>query len=122
MRGSKPVTGLYVICSSRPQAQLSKRRGGYREHPLEGLHVYAREAFSPDVLGQREKDIVRMLPQWIEDVRSVAQDPRASFFFVDMQHRESLTDAIRRGLALPLVARADPVVLVDRERRSASGM
>jgi protein gp37 len=83
--------------------------------------AYVREAIAPDTLGALEGQQVRILPQWIEDIGSVANDPEASFFFVEMRNRESVQHAVERGLSLPLVRRDDLLIHPDRERRSPFG-
>lgn len=115
------MTGLYVICSKCPQKQLSKRRNGYNEYFDGSNYAYAREAISPDILGVKEGEKIRMLPQWVQDVGSVAGDPETSFFFVDMKNRESIEQAIERGRSLPIARRSDLLLQPDRERRSAFG-
>ncbi|RWR04715.1 hypothetical protein [Paenirhodobacter populi] len=115
------MTGLYVICSKRPQKQLSMRRNGYQEYFDGHSYAYAREAISPDTLGVSEGERVRMLPQWVQDVGSVSGDPEASFFFVEMKNRESAEQAIERGRSLPVSKRSGLLLLPDRERRSAFG-
>lgn len=115
------MTGLYVICSKKPQTQLSRRRNGFQEYVFGATFAYVREAVSPDTLGVREGEKVRMLPQWIEDVGSVATDPEASFFVVEMKNRESVRQAVERGLSLPLARRDDLLICPDQERRSPFG-
>ena len=114
------MTGLYVIVSGRRQAQLSSRRNGYRHVALDGAHGYVREDHNSGFLGTREGDRVRMSSQWLADIGAVADDPGATFFFVECRYREPLPDAIRRGLALPVGKADDPALRVDAERRRAA--
>lgn len=84
------------------------------------MHGYVREDHNSGFLGTREGDRVRMSSQWLADIGAVADDPGATFFFVECRHRETLPDAIRRGLALPVGKADDPALRVDAERRRAA--
>ena len=114
------MTGLYVIVSSRGQEQLSKRRNGYQHYRLDGADAYVREDHNSDFLGKRRGDRLDMSSQWLSDIATVADDPEATFFFVDAKNRETVPDAIRRGLALPVSRAAGSSLVVDAERRLAA--
>jgi hypothetical protein len=114
------MSGLYVIWSRRSYDQLLRRRQGYGHLELDGGTAYFREEHNTDFLGRREGSHIRMMSQWFADIRMVAEDPTSTIFFVDMKGRESVEDAIRRGLALPVVRAAHAQLLVDSERRLAS--
>lgn len=116
------MTGLYVICSEKPQEHLSRRRGGYREIVLRGACFYVREEHNSEMLGSRDHGRVRMLPQLIEDVRSVRDDPHASCFFVEQKGRETLEEALERGKELPVGRSTGSWLAVDEERRLASSL
>ncbi|NKX44477.1 hypothetical protein [Roseicyclus persicicus] len=116
------MTGLYVVFSKRRQEQLTSRRNGYRQYILDDGFGYVREEHDTDFLGDRQIDRVRMSDQWIADILSVKEDPHATFFFVDNRHRESVPDAIRRGLNLPLGRTPDGTVHIDRARHLASDL
>ena len=116
------LTGLYVICSRRRQAQLSKRRQGYGEHRVGDLHAYVRQEHNSRDLGRREGARIHLLPRFLEDVRSVASDRHATFFFLEWRNREPIEDAIGRGNGLPLSGRIEPWLLIDEERRSCGSM
>ncbi len=111
------MTGLYVIWTSRRNDQLVLRRRGYRQVEIDGAKACFREDHNTDFLGAREGNQVRMSSQWIADIRTVAEDPASTAFFVEMRNRESVEDAIRRGLALPVSRSDHPSILVDVERR-----
>ncbi len=98
---------------------LVKRRLGYREYPLDSSFAYAHEVNGPDDLGVVKGDEVSLLPKLIEDVRSVSDDPDATFFYLEMQNRESVEDAIKRGLALPVSRHRQMFLHANKERRSA---
>lgn len=114
------MSGLYVIWSRRRYDELLRRRQGYGHLDLDGGAAYFREEHNTDFLGRREGSHIRMMSQWIADIRMVAEDPTSTVFFVEMKDRESVEDAIRRGLALPVVGAAHPQLLVDSERRLAA--
>lgn len=116
------MTGLYVIFSKQKQEQLSKRRNGYQQYTLEGAFGYVREDHNTDFLGERQNDRIQMSSQWLADIKTVADDPDATFFFVDNRHREAVPDAIRRGLSLPISKTAGLTILIDVERRLAAEM
>lgn len=112
------MTGLYVICSRAPQKHLSARRNGYQEYLLGKTHAYLREAVAPDDLGLREGAHIRILPQWLQDIASVRADPEATFFYLELRHRETIGEAVTRGLALPRVQDVSPLLRPDQERRA----
>ncbi|MFT3687675.1 hypothetical protein [Paenirhodobacter sp.] len=111
------MTGLYVIFSKRRQPHLSQRRCGYEEYPLDGAFGYVREEHNSRFLGRRQRDRVQISPEWIDDIRSVAADPEATFFFVENRNHENVADAIRRGVRLPIGTGA--TLRIDAERRLA---
>ena len=114
------MTGLYAIVSRRRQEQLSRRRNGYQQYVLDGVYGYVREDHNSEFLGKRQGDHLQMSSQWLADVRAVADDPAATYFFVDAKNRESVCDAIRRGIALPVSHATTSSLLVDAERRLAA--
>jgi len=115
------MTGLYVICSERPQEHLSKRRyDGYQKFTCGNIFAYAQEENGRSALGVAEGEKIKMLPQWIEDVRSIRDDPRASFFYLVMKNRESVEQAIDRGCSLPLSKKTSTLLAPDQERRLVS--
>lgn len=113
------MTGLYVISSKTRQGQLSQRRAGYAEHLVNGVYFYVREDHNSATLGQRRGERIQVLPQLVEDVRSVSADSTAACFFVEQKRRESREEALLRGLDLPLTGSAEMSLLVDGERRTA---
>lgn len=113
------MTGLYVICSKTQQRQLSQRRAGYAEHLVGDVYFYVREDHNSATLGQRRGDRIQVLPQLVEDVRSVGSDPTSSCFFVEQKRRESREEALLRGLHLPLTHSAEMSLVVDGERRTS---
>lgn len=115
------MTGLYVIVSRRGGAHLARRRSGYRQVAVDGTQAYVREEHNSGFLGTREGDRVRISAQWMADIRAVAEDPEASFFFVEMKGRETLAEAIRRGLSLP-VGPVSGSVGVDAARGRAADL
>ena len=116
------MTGLYGISSRRCDDALVQRRQGYRRLDLDGATALWREEHDSDFLGHREGAQICILPRWIADIRACAGDPAATFFLVEMRHRESIAEAIRRGLALPIVRSGHPLIGIDNERRLAADL
>jgi hypothetical protein len=114
------VTGLYVIFSAQKQEHLSKRRRGYQEYTLDRGFGYVREDHNTDFLGKRKGERVQISWQWLADIRAVSNHPGATFFCVDLKHHETVPDAIRRGLALPITRSEGGSILVDTERRAVT--
>lgn len=114
------MTGLYVIASKKSQHHLVQRRQGYGAHEVEGRRFYVREDHSSRMLAQREDGRIRLLPPLIEDLRSVRDDPEATFFAVDQRSREAVEEALARGIGLPVSRSPELWVLVDEDRRLAS--
>jgi len=115
------MSGLYVICSRLPQKHLSQRRHGYAEHRVGGTYAYVREEHNSPALGRRDNGRIRMLEQFMDDVKSVATDADATFFFVEMKARDTVEDAIGRALALPPAMSPEPWLTPDEGRRSVTG-
>lgn len=113
------MSGLFVIHTHTQQDGLCKRRFCYQEYALAHGFAYVRQEHNTDFLGVRQDDQMRILPQWMEDVRSASQDRSASFFFVDARHRESFEEAILRGMQLPVVKDHELRLRIDQERRLA---
>ncbi|MGI1662785.1 hypothetical protein ACRDNQ_11145 [Palleronia sp. KMU-117] len=116
------VSGLYVIFSKTRQEQLTKRRNGYQQYMLDDGFGYVREDHNSAFLGERQSDRVLISPQWTADIEAVAGDPHATFFFVDNKHQEAVSDAIRRGLKLPVSRTTDASIRIDQERRLAADL
>ena len=116
------MSGLYAICSSEVQQQLSKRRNGYQEYVVGIFRAYVREEHNSRALGLRVNGRIQMLPKFLEDVRSVASDPKATFFFVEMRDGEAVEKSIERGLSLPLTRSAETLLGIDKERRTAADL
>lgn len=77
---------------------------------------YVREDHNTAFLGERRDDHVWISPQWRADIGTIAEDPDASFLFVDNRHRKAVSDAVRRGLGLPVRRKVDTVIKVEAER------
>ncbi|MCX8996868.1 hypothetical protein NOF55_07100 [Rhizobiaceae bacterium BDR2-2] len=114
------MSGLYVIASKKLQRHLVQRRQGYGEHEVGDGRFYVRENYCSRTLAQREDRRIRLLPPLIEDLRSVRDDLEATFFALDQRNRETIKEALVRGIGLPASRSAELWVLVDEDRRLAS--
>ncbi len=115
------MSGLFVICATRPQRHLSQRRNGYLEYSTGAGWAYVREEANSAHLGRRAAGQVTLSAPFLADAASVADDPGASVFFIDMRNAETIEAAVARGLRLPLGSPGAQTLQVDGERRPASG-
>ncbi|MDH2325371.1 hypothetical protein QCN27_00665 [Cereibacter sp. SYSU M97828] len=105
------MSEIVAIASSRPQPQLR----GYSLYRVDGIHAYVREHdIRPFVLSWNG-DRAIMSEVFAADMRSV--DSEASCFCMRVRNREDVADAVRRGLALPVMT--GDGLLLDADRRPA---
>ncbi len=114
------MTGMYVICTRTRRRDLSERRYAWEEHRVDNLWCHLREEHISGFLGERKLDRLGVLPPWAEDIRSVADDAEACFFFLDQTNREPVDEMVRRGLRLPVGRLSEMRLRIDRERYPAS--
>lgn len=112
------MTGIFVIYTKLEHPELvQRRRNSYYELSLDNGFAYVQEHIGNSPLGWMADSELHFETALQADFIALKSDPAASFSYLWMKNRESITEAAIRGLELPLTNGSRSSLKVDTERR-----